>query len=223
MGALASGEPADPNDILEAMDDANDMLDQWCLEDLMLYYDKVDIIPLIAGTITYDIGPTATSLVTDRPIEVLLANYRNANGLDSPVSIVANDSYERLVQKDTQQTLPSIMTYIPTNPNGTIRVWPTPSSGLSLRIMSNKQLTNIADLADDVPMPKGYNEAFIFGIAERLCIRHGRKEMLEEIKEKATNAKLNVKRKNKKKNVMFFDPALVSGRVAGTYNPYTDT
>ena len=221
-GALASGETADANDLLEAQDDANDMLDQWSTQDLMLYYDKVDIVPLVAGQISYDIGPTATSLVTERPIEILLANYRDANGLDTPMNVVPHDSYERLVQKTTSQTEPSIVCYIPTNPNGTLLVWPTPSSGMTMRLMSNKQLSNIADLSDDVPMPKGYNEAFIYGIAERICIRLGRKEMLDEIKEKATNAMMNVKRKNKKKNVMFFDPALLSGRTSGTYNPYTD-
>ena len=222
VGALASGETADANDIEEAQADANDMLDQWCLEDLMLYYDKVDILPLVAGQISYDIGPTATGLVTERPIEILLANFRDADGLDSPVSVIPHDSYERLTQKTTDQTLPSVVCYQPTNPNGTILVWPTPSSGLSLRLMSNKQLTNIADLSDDVPMPKGYNEAFLYGIAERLCIRYGRKEMLEEIMNRAMLAKQNIKRKNKKKNVMFFDPALVNSRVSGAYNPYTD-
>lgn len=221
VGVLASGETADANDALDCVDDINDMIDQWSLEDLMLYYDKVESVPLVAGQNTYLVGPTGTALVTVRPIEILLANYRDADNLDTPVSIVPMDSYERLVQKTTTQTIPSIMAYQPTNPDGTIYVWPTPSSG-TLRVMSNNLLTRITDLSTDMILPIGYNECFLYGLAERLCIKYGRKDMLDDIANRALMAKQAVKRKNKKKNVMFFDPALISGRMGGTYNPYTD-
>lgn len=221
-GVSASGETPEASDAEEALVDANNMLGQWSTEDLMLWYSKIDSVPLVAGQISYDVGPTGTSLVTVRPIEITQANYRTSDGLDLPVRVVPFDSYQRLIQKTTSQTTPQIMTYQPTNPNGTILVWPTPVSG-TLRILSNNLLTTIADLADDVPMPVGYDEVFVTGVALRLCVRYNRPERYAAINEQYMLAKTNVKRKNNKKNVMFFDPALIGNNLGGRYNPYSDT
>lgn len=222
VGALSAGETANANDSLEALDDVNDMLDQWSLEDLMLYYDKVTTLPLVAGQIQYSIGPTGTDLVMVRPIEILSANYRDSQDLDCGVAVVSMEDYQRIVQKTTPNTIPNTIAYQPTNPDGTLYVWPPPQAGYSIRMLTNNLFTRVADLSEDVPLPIGYNECFLYGLAERLCIQYGREEMLATIVERSRIAKMNVKRKNTKKNTMVIDPAFLPRR-SGTYNIYSDT
>ena len=222
VGAVATGETANSNDALEALDDANDMLDQWSLEDLMLYYDKVVTLPLVAGQIQYSIGPTGTDLVEVRPIELLACNYRDSQDLDVAVNVVSMGDYQRIVQKETPNTIPNTVAYQPTNPDGTIFVWPPPQAGYELRLLVNSLFTRIAELNDDVPLPIGYNECFLYGLAERLCIQYGRAEMLDTISERSRMAKLSVKRKNVKKSTMLIDPSFLPRR-SGTYNIYSDT
>jgi hypothetical protein len=221
-GVLASGQTADANDSLEALDDVNDMLDQWSLEDLMIYFDKVTTLPLVAGQIQYEIGPTGVDLIMARPIEVLSCNYRDSQNLDVGVAVVSMEDYQRIVQKTTPNTIPNTVAYQPTAPNGTLYVYPPPQAGYSLRLLTNNLFTVVADLSDDVPLPIGYNECFLYELAYRLCIRYGRPEMVDAIKAKAENAKMIVKRKNAKKTSMSIDPSFLPRR-SGTYNIYSDT
>ena len=222
VGALSAGETANANDSLDALDDVNDMLDQWSLEDLMIYYDKVTTLPLVAGQIQYSIGPTGTDLATVRPIEILSANYRDSQNLDCGVAVVSMEDYQMIVQKTTPNTIPNTIAYQPTNPDGTLFVWPPPQAGYSLRLLTNNLFSRVADLSDDVPLPIGYNECFLYGLAERLCIQYGREEMLAVISERSRIAKMNVKRKNTKKTTMTIDPSFLPRR-SGAYNIYSDT
>lgn len=221
IGVAASGESIDANDLLEAVDEANNMLEQWSLEDLMIYYDKVDIIPLIAGQISYSIGPTGTDLVTTRPIEILSAAYRSSN-LDYPVIVKSHQDYQRVVQKTTTgNTFPEILAYQPTNPNGTILIWPVPTSGLTLRILSNKLFISISEPSIDMVLPIGYKDCFVYGLAERLCLKYGRLDLLPLISEKARNSKMIVKRKNTKKTTRIMNGMFLS-KTNAIYNPYSD-
>lgn len=52
IGALAAGEPVDPNLANDAFDTLNDMLDQWSNEKQMVYY-VTELVHLIAGGGTY--------------------------------------------------------------------------------------------------------------------------------------------------------------------------
>lgn len=57
IGALAAGEPVEPNVANDAFDTLNDMLDQWSNEKMMLPYVQEVIHELTGGTYVYTIGP----------------------------------------------------------------------------------------------------------------------------------------------------------------------
>lgn len=57
IGALAAGEPPDPNVANDAFDTLNDMLDQWNNQKMLLPYVQEVIHELTGGTYVYTIGP----------------------------------------------------------------------------------------------------------------------------------------------------------------------
>lgn len=213
-----------PTDALmeSSLDVLNSLLDSWSVEDLLLYYSQAETFPLVAGTNSYSIGDGG-DFDTVRPIELLWARYRTTDGLSIPLSIISFDDYKTLVQQTTQQTTPSVVAYQPVFPLANIYIWPTPSSSLTLEIGSNRQFTQIADenLTTDIALPPGYRDALVMSLAERLCISWGRKNMLEEIKQRAIEAVAKIKRKNSHKNQTQLDSRFLTRR-KGTYNPYSD-
>ena len=220
---MASGETADANDSLEALDEANSMLQQWCLEDLMLYYSKIDILPLVAGQILYQIGPTGADLVMVRPVELISITYRDSANFDRAVSPIAYEDYANILQKSTVGIqYPTMAAYQPISPNGNLYIWPTPISG-SLRILSNNLFDSILDTANDVPLALGVEDCFVYGLSERLCIKYGRSEMMPQISEQYMKSKLNVKRKNTKNSTMTLSSRFLPKNTRSTtYNPNTD-
>lgn len=57
IGALASGEPVEPNIANDVFDTLNDMLDQWSNQKMLLPYVQEVIHELTGGTYQYTIGP----------------------------------------------------------------------------------------------------------------------------------------------------------------------
>lgn len=220
-GILASGQTADANDALEALDTANDIIDQWALEDLMLTNSDIISFALVSGTIQYTIGATGT-IVAARPIEILNAWIRTADNLDIPMEVVAYETYQNTIQKEnTQTTYPSLLAYQPSMPLGYIYLWQTPASGLTLRLLVNTYLEAIADLATSLTLAPGVSKALIDTLAYTLCVEYGRDEMLEALRQEALMSKMNVKRKNTKKTSMRLDSSLLLG-TRRPYNPYSD-
>lgn len=57
IGALAAGEPVEPNTANDVFDTLNDMLDQWSNQKMLLPYVQEVIHELTGGTYVYTIGP----------------------------------------------------------------------------------------------------------------------------------------------------------------------
>lgn len=223
VGALESGQTADPDDILDCLDYFNDLLEQWTLEDLMLYAVELITVPIVNGTISYTIGPTG-DIVVLRPIEVLFAKARDSAGLDTLVSVIDYQNYESIRQKtNANTTIPNVVAYNPTQPNGTLLVYPSPSSSYTLYLGVNKQLITLtaADLGTEFSFPIGYRKCVIDCLAPLVCLEFGRKELLEELKQDARDSKLIIKRKNKKNTTMTLDRSFLTGE-GKAYNPYSD-
>lgn len=221
VGELAAGETADGNYAEDCKDVLNAMLDQWSLEDLLLWYEKTEEFDLVAGQEAYTIGETGADFTAVRPIEILGAWLRDGNALDTKLGVVSNDTYQSIVQKETTNTLPRVVSYNPNYPLGELKVWPSPTSGLKLRVTGNKLLTRVTNLDDEMSLPPGFEEAIVYGLAKRLAPGAGRLDILNVYEALESDAKANIKRKNLRMDLMSFDPNLY-GRRRGSYNPWTD-
>ena len=209
VGALGAGQTANANDMDDGLAMLNDMLDQWSLEGLMIYYSQTEQFSLVAGTYSYTIGASAT-FNTVRPVRIQAAQLRDSSSNDTNMRQLSWDDYQQIYDKDPGNNIPAYFCYQPANPQGTILIYPPPLAGYSIRLQSDKQFVAIADYSTDVALPPGYNEAIIYGLAERMCIEHGRAEMLDVIMRRSMDAKANIKRMNNKRVQMKFPAALTN-------------
>lgn len=226
-GILETGQTALANDSLEALDTLNEILDQWSLEDLMIFYSTIESFALVAGTNTYSIGATG-AFVTVRPIEILTAYVRDANGIDyPPLNIIDYQNYQSITQKDPpNSTQPTILSYQPSFPNGQIYLWQTPSAGWTLRLYTSKQFVRITDLTTEIDnsFPVGFIKAIVDCLSAALCVEYGHMESFPVLNEMAQISKMNIKRKNAKKVTMQIEGMFMpSGVKTRMYNPYSDT
>ena len=58
IGALEAGETPTPEAAADAFDMLNDLVDQWSIEEMMVFYKNEIVFPIVAGQTQYTIGPT---------------------------------------------------------------------------------------------------------------------------------------------------------------------
>ena len=112
------------------------------------------------GTRSYTIGPGGT-FNTTRPISITSAFIRDTGNIDYPVDLINEASYDNIRLKGSGNTYPSMLFYDQAFVAGlaTIRLYPVPSSGLTLHISSLRQLTQFATIGEAVVLPPGYQRA----------------------------------------------------------------
>jgi hypothetical protein len=152
----------------------NLMLDQWTNEKLMIFAWKNETFDLTPTKGEYTIGPTGADLTTTRPMYIERAFVRFNYGTQSYVQdfqleIIPNSKYQELYLKSLTTTYPAYLYYNPTYPNGTIELYPLPSSACKLGLSSTLQLTKFDKLTDEVDLPPGYESAIAFNLAVEIC------------------------------------------------------
>ena len=202
INSLGAGEALTPEISSDGLTTLNAMISSWALEKLMLYqFDTVSFTPTTAS---FTIGPTG-QLVTARPIKVLSA-YRRAGGLDTPVDIGSREDYEQAMLK-TQTGSIEFIYYKPSVPNGTVFCWPV-STGEALFLTLQQPLTAFANLASDVALPDGYEEALAFNFAVYAGPEYG-VEAAPTVQKRAQNSKRLIKTVNNEIPQLVIDPALM--------------
>jgi hypothetical protein len=177
LGVLAAGETVSTNDTGTGLTVLQDLVSEWSGEGLTIPYETAEAITLVGSQASYTVGQTGTpDLTTVRPINITDAFIRDSSNYDHPVKVVSFEEYNRITSKTTEER-PSLLTYVPTAPNGTVYVWPTPSTAESLYIVSRKPLTDPAQLTDDVltatGIPRNYHSALKWNLALELAPEYG--------------------------------------------------
>jgi len=104
---------------------------------------------------------------------------------------------------------------------GTLTLWPVPNQSLTLYLYA-PQAVGIPTGLDDILLgPPGYQDAFMYQLAKRLCGRTFGVELTQELMLKAQNAYDLMKRPNTSPGLLGVDAALVPSG-GGAYNVLTD-
>lgn len=193
-GIVGSGETPDANDASDALLSFNQMLDAWQAERLFAYAIVERTHALTAGVDTYSIGPGAT-INAPRPIRIEWAFTRDSLSLDRVMQVISDDIYSQIAIKNLGETFPTALYYQPTYPFGSVNLWPMPPAGLTLHLGVWDVLTEYADLNATVSVPPGYEDAFVFSLAERLCPEYGKSASVDLVK-LAAKARANIQQDN---------------------------
>ena len=192
INALTPGQPIDPGDMNLGIIRANSFMDSMTARPLMSYVKLLTAYTFGSTKQAYTIGPTG-DFVDNRPQDILGADIVD-NAVNPsvfiPVRIVNADEYESIRVLNIQTSIPVILWYQPTFPNGTINMWGKPSlPSYQLRIQTTKNFGSFVDVGVTILYPPGGYEAIMYSVAERLCNPFGKTgPIVEDLKERARKA-----------------------------------
>jgi len=170
LGVIAAGESLSSANADYALRKLHRMLDNWNAEGSAVYVDLPAEYTLTPSLNPHTIGPSgATFTVTQRPERILSANLKYA-GSDVRTPINADrdvEWYQALPTPEIESAVPTDLYYAPTWPNGSIYLWPVPSTAHTLEILTRIVLSQPA-LTDTFTMPPGYQDAVTLSLAESM-------------------------------------------------------
>lgn len=169
IGVLNAVESPSGEDATFALGKLNRILDNLNAERRSVYADTFASYTLVPGTNPHTIGPTGANwTVTQRPQSIEMANL--VFGTDSRMAVTIRDAQWYLSQTSRELTssLPSDLYYEPAYPNGKVWLWPEPSVGYDLELLTRIVLGSLT-LASTFTMPPGYQDAVTLTLAEDLA------------------------------------------------------
>lgn len=223
IGALAQGEAPSSAESETALRRLQYQIDSWNAEELTLAVQQTETFTLLSGTSSVTIGAAGADVTAARPTFITMVNYVNP-GSSPPVEVTMGqmdrDGYANLSIKTLSSALPTQWFYSPTTPNGTLVFWPVVSQDVTIKLYYPLPNSEPATLQSDLIGPPGYQEAFLYQLALRLCTPFGR-SIPEALPSMAAEALARMKRPNTSPGLLGVDAA-VAPRGGGGYNVLSD-
>jgi len=200
------------------------MIDSWAADRLTLSLQLRTAFTWPASTSEVQIGPSQTVNI-DRPMWINTITYvvpGTSPGVEVLIGQMDEDAYAALSIKSLTSALPQQCFYQTnlTDAFGTLFLWPQPQS-LTIVIYTPQAVGVPASLDSILIGPPGYQDAFLYQLAMRLCTPFG-VAVPPLLPRMATAAFENMKRPNVDPGVLSVDAALVPNSGAG-YNVVTDS
>lgn len=168
-GILFKDEDPSADEITDGLDSLNALLSSWSTDSLLCYARVLESFPLTsAGEYTIGIGQDFN---TTTPISIIAATIR-WDSFDYALDILREEIFEQYITDKNIAGLPRYMSYNNGYPIGRIRLNPTPMSAYTLRLLSERLLSQFA-LDDTVDLPAGWERALIYNLAVELAPEYG--------------------------------------------------
>lgn len=224
IGAYAQGEPVSAPDIQFALRRFQMQIDAWNALEVNLAVNRRESFTLTGGTSTITIGTSGTPTVNaPRPTFFTAVNYviiGSSPEVEVPMGQLDDDSYAALAIKSLSSTYPTQWYWNATTPNGTLIFWPVPADDVDIVLYYTQSLTEPVTIDDTMIGPPGYQEAFMYQLALRLCGPFGR-QIPDGLPQLAADAYARMQRPNLQPGLLGVDAALVPTG-GGAYNVLSD-
>jgi len=227
IGVMASGEAPSAADAMLALRRFQHQIDAWAADRLTLSVQSRTQITWPAATSTQTIGPVGADITAQRPVYIDALTYvipGTSPAVEStPLGPMDADSYANQTIKELSSALPQQYFYQTSIDTvlGTIYLWPQPDQELTMYLYTPLAVGVPAGLDSVLLGPPGYQEAFMYQLALRLCRPFG-VPMTPDLRADATKAFAVMKRPNVAPGLLGVDVALTLGGSAG-YNILSDS
>lgn len=169
IGVLAEGETATSESMTDALDTLRQMIAMWQADRIMVPTQRRVSFD-VTGAQSYAIG-TGLDVDTPAPLSVVAATY-SKDGSDYPLTLLASlAEYEQIGQK-VQSGDPEYACYVRDYAEGTLYLWPQPSSG-SVNLVVRQNLSDYTSLSDNLSVPKEYEGVMRYSLGEMLLTTFG--------------------------------------------------
>lgn len=223
INILAEGETASAAMSADGLTRVNRFIDRLATENLTPHTLTRTTWTITASDGSYTIGSGADISVARPTIpqieSVGFIDTSTDPDTEYPLDHLTDDAYQAISLKAQTATFPQAWWYNPTYANGTLELWPVPtSSTLSGVIYIRTALTQASALSTTVSLPPGYEEMFVTNLALILCPAYGVQPNPILVK-LAGDTMAAVKRANKRLVNMKFEAAALIGDSSGyTYD-----
>lgn len=166
-------DPPGAEDGALALSRLNMILDSWNADGRHVYGDQIQTFALTPGLQPHTIGlaantPTWTVAGT-RPEAIVAANLVLNAGIRRPIKIRDTQWWMGQANPTLSTSDPTDLNYRPDWPNGSVYLWPVPSTAYSVDLMLRRVLASVA-AADDFSLPPGYYEGLMLTLAESCAV-----------------------------------------------------
>lgn len=195
IGAIATGETPSASELSDAKEALNGLLESWSTQNLAVSKYSREIFTLIPSQSRYTVGPLA-DFDTTRPVKVIGLNSLDSD-VETPIEILNIQQYAELQSKTSTNNLVSKAYIEGDAPLEAINFYPVPSDAKDVVMYSQKLITEIDDVTDELGLPPGYERALKYNLAVDLAPEFGRpiNQTVFNIAEKSL---ANIKRRNTK-------------------------
>jgi hypothetical protein len=226
IGVLAAGETMTAGDAALGLRRLQNQIDAWAADRLTLSVQTRTTFPLASGSTVVTIGAAGAQVTMDRPMWINTLAYLIPStnpAVEVPIGLMDEDAYAAISIKTLSSAYPTQAFYQTnlTNALGTLTFWPQVSQTVTIAMYSPQAVGVPAGLTSVLVGPPGYQDAFLYALALRLCAPFGVSPppMLSAM---ATSALMTMKRPNVRPGILGVDPALTAFARAGTYNVLSD-
>jgi hypothetical protein len=227
---VAQGQIPSGDELNDSTEELVRMLDSWDADHLNCFMTRLDTYSLVSQQQSYTIGIDPSGILTanfhaPRPTKIVNANviFLTSPPIRKPLALLDNEDWSR---KRLQQvyTIPAELYNDLQEPLSTLYFYPIPDSAYQIELYTWQQLTNYANLTDNIIVPPGYEDAIVTNLAVRLALEFG-KRPTPELVTMASQAKALIQSKNSSPPPRLHTEPGINGRHSqhgrGNYNRFT--
>jgi hypothetical protein len=223
IGALSRDTELSGEELQDALEEMNRMLDNWNTERLLVHVLTRNVWTIASAVDQVEIG-SGGSLDVVRPQRIEQGEaYISEDGQEYELSVWLQDRWARITDKSITGR-PYILYYEPSFPLGLIRFYPKTDQSYDFILYIWQLLGQVSNVEQSLNLPPGYADAITHELAIRLAPEYG-KSASRELGITAAQTKANIKRINNQPPILRVDSALIDrGRydiTSGDYWPHS--
>lgn len=189
-----AGDSLEPELLEWARGKMNRLFDKWNADPAAKFAVGFASYAPVSGTQAYTLGPSGVWVVTQRPDRIKGANLILA-GTSPAVRIPIDIVDDQWWLSQPVQAMPSAIVralwYSDDFPNGTVTLWPKPTTAANLIELFTDGLLSQYNMGDTLWLPFGYREAVTLTLAE-LCAPGCGQTVSADLKSQAADARVIV-------------------------------
>ena len=227
-----SGNTPTDQMVNDALYVANEILDSWSANGMMIYTQTQNFFPLPTAKQVWTIGPVTAGMPTpDFIVPARPNNLQSANmllttaspTLEIPLQILSDQEWANIRTKTIYTTIVNKIYMDEQWPIANIYLWPIPSGGDPQLILWYWQLFNSALTLDSIiSLPPGYAKLLRYGICMNLAPEYN-KPIPADIAGVYAALKRDIEIKNIRPSSLYYSAAAQGTGISGNYNILNDT
>lgn len=172
VGALEEGKELSGDQTVDGIRVLNAMLALWSSKRIPVFFYTREQFALTAGQASYTVG-SGGDFNTTRP-QAIASAYIIYTGQTTqyPLEPVGNDEYDSLGNL-ADEGMPEKFFYNPAFPLATLKLFPTPVTGLTIGINSKANLGTFTTVTDTMQLPPEYEFPIVYNLAVHLALDTG--------------------------------------------------